>query len=208
MRNLANALEAACGRAGRQSYLVRLARDEAAACYRAAGIDSATQQEVLARRQAMSPIRLTQGLTYKDSSSWQSLARRTGTIEADWLNGEIVLLGRLHGVPTPVNAALRRAANRLARERQCDAAGAHPDFEAAPLPGNLGEQPRDEPHHQGVRERARPVVVIRRAVERNRTGQICRPVEAQYGSRIVRFSSLPAASRGSSSTKSIDLGFL
>ena len=44
-------------------------------------------------------------------SSWQSLARGTGTIETDYLNGEIVLLGRLHGVPTPVNLGLpaRRA---------------------------------------------------------------------------------------------------
>jgi 2-dehydropantoate 2-reductase len=30
------------------------------------------------------------------------------------LNGEIVLLGRSHGVPTPVNAALQRLANQLA----------------------------------------------------------------------------------------------
>ena len=36
-------------------------------------------------------------------SSWQSLARGVGTIETDYLNGEIVLLGRLHGVPTPAN---------------------------------------------------------------------------------------------------------
>ena len=34
------------------------------------------------------------------SSSWQSLARGTGAIEMDYLNGEIALLGRLHGVPT------------------------------------------------------------------------------------------------------------
>jgi 2-dehydropantoate 2-reductase len=33
----------------------------------------------------------------------------------DLLNGEIVLLGRLHGVPTPVNEVLQRAANDLAR---------------------------------------------------------------------------------------------
>ncbi|GAA3826394.1 hypothetical protein GCM10022206_76240 [Streptomyces chiangmaiensis] len=33
-------------------------------------------------------------------SSWQSLTRDTGTIEADHLNGEIVLRGRLHSVPT------------------------------------------------------------------------------------------------------------
>ena len=49
------------------------------------------------------------------SSSWQSLARGTGAIETDYLNGEIVLLGRLHGVPTPVNAALQRLANDAAR---------------------------------------------------------------------------------------------
>ena len=30
-------------------------------------------------------------------------------IETDFLNGEIVLLGRLHGVPTPVNAAIQTA---------------------------------------------------------------------------------------------------
>jgi 2-dehydropantoate 2-reductase len=55
--------------------------------------------------------------THRGSSSWQSLARGTGAIEADWLNGEIVLLGRLHGVPTPVNEVLRRVANRMARNR-------------------------------------------------------------------------------------------
>jgi 2-dehydropantoate 2-reductase len=36
-------------------------------------------------------------------STWQSLRRGTGTIETDYLTGEIVLLGRLHGVPTPAN---------------------------------------------------------------------------------------------------------
>jgi len=48
-------------------------------------------------------------------SSWQSLARRSGVIEADQLNGEVVLLGRLHGVPTPVNELLRRLAIADAR---------------------------------------------------------------------------------------------
>ncbi len=44
------------------------------------------------------------GVPRPGGSSWQSLAKGSGTIEADYLNGEIVLLGRLHGVPTPVNA--------------------------------------------------------------------------------------------------------
>jgi 2-dehydropantoate 2-reductase len=51
-------------------------------------------------------------------SSWQSLNRGTGTIEADYLNGEIALLGRLHGVPTPLNDLLQRLANGFARERR------------------------------------------------------------------------------------------
>ena len=51
-------------------------------------------------------------------SSWQSLTRGTGTIEADFLNGETALLGRLYGVPTPVNEALQRLANRAEAERR------------------------------------------------------------------------------------------
>jgi 2-dehydropantoate 2-reductase len=51
-------------------------------------------------------------------SSWQSLTRGTGSIEADYLNGEIVLLGREFGVPTPVNEVLQRLANQAARERR------------------------------------------------------------------------------------------
>jgi 2-dehydropantoate 2-reductase len=37
-----------------------------------------------------------------------------GSIEADYLNGEIVLLGRLHGVPTPVNELAQEVARSLA----------------------------------------------------------------------------------------------
>jgi 2-dehydropantoate 2-reductase len=47
-------------------------------------------------------------------SSWQSLARRAPSIETAYLNGEVVLLGRLHGIATPVNALLQRLATRLA----------------------------------------------------------------------------------------------
>ena len=47
-------------------------------------------------------------------STWQSLQRGTGSIETDYLTGEIVLLGRLHGVPTPANRALQAIATRMA----------------------------------------------------------------------------------------------
>jgi 2-dehydropantoate 2-reductase len=51
------------------------------------------------------------------SSSWQSLVRGAGSIETDYLNGEIALLGRLHGVPTPLNAALQVLIRRAIDER-------------------------------------------------------------------------------------------
>ncbi len=54
-----------------------------------------------------------------------------GAIEADYLNGEIALLGRLHGVPTPLNELLQRLANTFARERR--AAGSLPVAELVRL---------------------------------------------------------------------------
>jgi 2-dehydropantoate 2-reductase len=115
--NLGNALEALCGRGGRRSDLYRRARGEAEACYQAAGIDYVRRDEDHERRAMMSPMQSAGGVDHQGGSSWQSLARSTGNVEADWLNGEIVLLGRLHGIPTPVNEVLRRLVNRMAHDR-------------------------------------------------------------------------------------------
>jgi len=59
-------------------------------------------------------------------SSWQSLTRGTGSIEADFLNGEIVLLARELGMPAPVNEVLQRLANQAARQRRAPG-GTTPD---------------------------------------------------------------------------------
>lgn len=53
---------------------------------------------------------------WRGGSSWQSLERGNGSIEAEFLNGEIVLLGGLHDVATPVNALLQRLAVEAAAE--------------------------------------------------------------------------------------------
>ena len=53
-------------------------------------------------------------------STWQSHARGASS-EIDYLNGEIVLLGRLHGVPTPVNARLQRLLVDPSASRTLDA---------------------------------------------------------------------------------------
>lgn len=118
--NVANALEAACGtREGDPlaPELTKRARAEAHAVCDAAGISVADEGGEQDRRRARGLLRPVGGVQRTGGSSWQSLERGTGNIEADWLNGEIVLLGRLHGVPTPVNERLQHVANRMARDR-------------------------------------------------------------------------------------------
>lgn len=46
-------------------------------------------------------------------STWQSLLRGAPSLESDYLNGEIVRLGRLHGVATPYNAVVQETVSRL-----------------------------------------------------------------------------------------------
>jgi 2-dehydropantoate 2-reductase len=108
--NLGNAVQVviAPGEPGREA--VRLAREEGVAVLRAAGIDAADVAFATGRTRPVG------GRDRLGGSSYQSLLRGTGTIETDYLNGEIVLLGREHGVPTPVNELLRRLANQMARE--------------------------------------------------------------------------------------------
>ena len=115
LMNLGNAVEAALGPEGRFSEVAAEARREGVACLRAAGIDCASREEDRERRGDLLQMKPIEGEERGGGSSWQSLARRTGRIETDYLNGEIVLLGRLHGVPTPVNERVQRVANHLAR---------------------------------------------------------------------------------------------
>jgi 2-dehydropantoate 2-reductase len=113
LMNLANSLEAASGSDARRSPLATRVREEGRAVLEAAGIDAASDEEELARRGDLISMHPIDGERRGGGSSWQSLARGAGSIEADHLNGEIVLRGRLHGVPTPVNELLQRTARRL-----------------------------------------------------------------------------------------------
>jgi 2-dehydropantoate 2-reductase len=67
-----------------------------------------------------------EGVGRAGGSTWQSLARGSGSVEADYLNGEIALLGRLHGVPTPVNDLMQRLVSEFAREHRAPG-GVSPD---------------------------------------------------------------------------------
>ena len=115
--NLGNAVEALCGpEAARSTPLVRMARAEGEACLQAAGIDAVSIEDDKTRRGDVFRMRPVPGHERQGGSSWQSVARGLRSIETDYLTGEIVLLGRLHRVPTPVNELLQRLANRMVAE--------------------------------------------------------------------------------------------
>jgi 2-dehydropantoate 2-reductase len=128
--NLGNSLDAAAGRAGARSWLAAAARREAMDVFAAVGIEMSSEEEDRARRSALPEPAKPDPNRRGGSSSWQSLARGSTSIEADYLNGEIVLLGRLHGLPTPVNAWLALLANDLVRRRAEPASLSVEDLEA------------------------------------------------------------------------------
>ncbi|WP_314224366.1 ketopantoate reductase family protein [Streptomyces zaehneri] len=120
LSNLANALEALSGPVNdpEAEALYARVRAEGEAVLHAAGIvwaDTEEQQALRGDKVTLVPL---DGAPRGGGSSWQSLSRGAGSIEADHLNGEIALLGRLHGVPTPLNELLQRLANQFARERR------------------------------------------------------------------------------------------
>jgi 2-dehydropantoate 2-reductase len=116
LMNLGNAIEATCAPGEAMNLLAKRVRNEGRTVLRAAGIDAASSEEDRERRGSIMTITPIDGSTRGGGSSWQSLARGTGTIESDYLNGEIVWLGRQHGVPAPANDLVRETAIRAARE--------------------------------------------------------------------------------------------
>ena len=118
LSNVRNAFQAACGFEARSRKMIRALRAEALACYQAAGVEFVPEDELQARVRSQITLADIEGHPRTGGSSWQSLMRGLPTIEADFLNGEIVLLGRLHGIPTPCNALLQRVVNNMARTGQ------------------------------------------------------------------------------------------
>lgn len=110
--NVGNVCQALCGREReRWDELYGVLRAEAEAVLAAAGITP--DLEVQRSRAAMVDRRDIGDRAKSGGSSWQSVERGTGDIESVALNGEIALLGRLHGVPTPGNALVQAEALRL-----------------------------------------------------------------------------------------------
>jgi len=107
LMNLGNAVEAICVRDTDAGELVRRARREARAVFDAAGIEHASVEEERERRGELLQVREIHGAHRGGGSSWQSIARGLGSIEADAFNGEVVRVGASIGTPAPVNEVIR-----------------------------------------------------------------------------------------------------
>ncbi|MBW0103089.1 ketopantoate reductase family protein [Pseudonocardia sp. KRD291] len=115
LTNLGNAVEAACGRDDPAvADLLAAVTDEGERVLAAAGITARTGDDDRVRRDGLITQRPVGGRERGGGSSWQSLRRGTGSIEAEYLNGEIVALGSAHGVATPVNAVMAGVAGEMA----------------------------------------------------------------------------------------------
>ena len=113
LSNLLNIVQALSS--GAAGDIVRAVRDEANAVYEAASIDFAEPEELADHVQGIT-VKPVPGFESRlGGSTWQSLSRG-GSLETDYLNGEIALLGALHGVPTPYNRMLQSAAAEASRE--------------------------------------------------------------------------------------------
>ncbi|MEE4024417.1 2-dehydropantoate 2-reductase [Gordonia sp. PKS22-38] len=114
--NLGNGVDATYRRDGdATAELMRRVRDEGEAVLVAAGIDVVSDAVDRERRGDLI-VRRDSGEDSIGSSTWQSIARGAPDSEIDYLTGEIVLLGRLHGVPTPANELVHVETARLIRE--------------------------------------------------------------------------------------------
>ena len=110
--NLGNGVDASFARGDAADELAERAQAEGERVLAAAGLTVVSAEEDRERRGSI--LQRRPDLERRGGSTWQSLTRGTGDSEIDYLAGEVVLQGRLHGVPTPVNDAVVAATRHLA----------------------------------------------------------------------------------------------
>jgi 2-dehydropantoate 2-reductase len=127
--NLGNAVDACCIDNDAASLLVDALRDEGEAVLAAADVEVIAEPDDRVRRGDL--LRRGETPAPPGSSTWQSLARGTGSVETDYLNGEIVMIARRLGVPAPLNERVQRLAASMAADgrppRSVDARTLLPD---------------------------------------------------------------------------------
>jgi 2-dehydropantoate 2-reductase len=111
LMNLGNGVDASFAEGAAADELAVRALAEGEAVLAAAGLRVVSAEDDTARRGSI--LQRRPDLERRGGSTWQSLERGTGDSEIDYLSGEVVLQGRLAGVPTPVNDAVVAATRWL-----------------------------------------------------------------------------------------------
>jgi len=112
-----NVIRAVCPSNDVPEELVTEAREEAARVFAAAGLPCVSSDAILGRVFASGLFgKFVDGKAYPGSSTTQELLRGAQASEIDFVNGEIVLLGRQLGISTPVNQALQSVMQEMLRE--------------------------------------------------------------------------------------------
>lgn len=116
LQNLGNVVTALLASVdGRE--IVGAAREEATEVLTAAGIDWVPDSvERSLREGAFDVVDVPGTPPGLGGSTWQSLARATGNLETDYLNGEICLVAHGLGLGAPINGALTRLARQAAEQ--------------------------------------------------------------------------------------------
>jgi len=112
--NLGNAMGAITDGKGDSKAFMEAVRQEALACFRVAGIPCESRESFDARMKESRGVNELPPGVRNLGSTWQSMVRQRGEVETDYLNGEIVRLGRVHGIPTPHNEVLQEVASTMA----------------------------------------------------------------------------------------------
>lgn len=114
LSNLSNAVVALTG-SDRDGDVAGAVMREGAGVLERAGIDYVPFEVSTASRSEGPTLRPVAGAEEVISNStWQSLARNSGSVETDFLNGEIVRIAHRSGVGAPLNTALARLARDAA----------------------------------------------------------------------------------------------
>lgn len=117
--NLVNAIDAITNSTEDETDVIgKAAQREARDILTQAGIRWISEEE-LALEWPESTIKPRRSLSVEaKSSTWQSLARQQGSVETEFLNGEIVRLAKKLGRNAPVNEGLLRISQEMAAKRE------------------------------------------------------------------------------------------
>lgn len=115
LANLGNGIEALCGPDADTDELLEETQTEGRRCLEAAGLAWPSAEEEAGRRGSLVEFVDLPEWPRGGGSTWQSVTKGASSTEVDYLNGEINLLGRLFGVPTPVNTAIQSLVHDLVR---------------------------------------------------------------------------------------------